>query len=144
MKNRRTVYLGIVFGAASLAILSNDSMAQQQNSTTSKQTRPPLLLTNPLDTRVAGSTPSRLPPKQPAPAQAQPQTFSNLPRTEIRQATREEIIQARARQIYNDKMSRDPRIISVQTGPTATQYFLTYLRAQMWSESLEQASREVR
>ncbi len=31
MKNRRTVYLGIAFWAASLAIVSNDSMAQQEN-----------------------------------------------------------------------------------------------------------------
>jgi hypothetical protein len=136
---KKTLIVPAILLAVSLT--SKEAKAQAQSTSTTKYVGNTRLFTNPFDTRVSGSTPAYIPPRQAPPATSQ--SFGGLPRSEIRQASREDIIQARARQIYSDRVSRDPRVISVQTGPGATQYFLTYLRGQIWGDSLEQARREV-
>ena len=137
---KKTLMVPAILLAVSLIPIEGGK-AQAQSTSTTKYVGNTRFFTNPFDTRVSGSTPAYILPRQAPPAPSQP--FGGLPRSEIRQASREEIIQARARQIYSDRVSRDPRVISVQTGPGATQYFLTYLRGQIWGDSLEQARREV-
>lgn len=54
----------------------------------------------------------------------------------------EDCINKRKWQIYNEKKSKDPRIISIETGPTATKHFATPILQQLWNESLKQAQEE--
>lgn len=62
---------------------------------------------------------------------------------ELRAPKREDLIQRRATEIYRDKLNSDPRVISLETGPSATRHYLTTIKLQLWEESLRQAREEI-
>lgn len=62
---------------------------------------------------------------------------------EIRAPRQDDIVLARAREIFEEKLRRDPRVVTLETGPGATKSWLTTIKLQLWDEAMREARREV-